>query len=155
MDLVADAVDDFPVQEAKEPSPSALSLARSGEGMIQILRNLRCSTGKRFKTGAGVFVSAIAGWGKIRDLRALCRDIKERGKGLIINDLADPCQIGRRELLMAVFRLSSPVDWRNDADENGAFPRFAVGGTSDRPQGAHRFDRSNQCRLIETILSPC
>lgn len=124
-------VDDFPVQEAKEPSPSALSLARSGEGMMQILRNLQVFDGVNLSRPVlESLCLLLAGWGKIRDLRALCRDIKKREAqgGLIINDLAliHAKSEGVSELLMAVFRLSSPVDWRNDADEKRRVSTFLL-----------------------------
>ena len=47
---------------------------------------------------------------------------------MIINDLAliHAKSEGVSELLMAVFRLSSPVDWRNDADEKRRVSTFLL-----------------------------
>ncbi|MBN2909977.1 BglG family transcription antiterminator [Polycladomyces sp. WAk] len=116
-------LDDHPFQEPKEASPSALSLAKSGEGVMQILHNLRVIDG--INVSGSVLKSLyqlFSKWSAIRDPDTLYRDIEKREKqgGFVLDDLAmiHAKTEGVNELLMAVFRLQAPVAWQNDTGEN-------------------------------------
>jgi mannitol operon transcriptional antiterminator len=124
-------LDDFPIQEKREPSPSALSLARSGEGVMQILRNLRVIDGISVSGPAlKSLVQWFGKWSTIRDPVTLYRDIKKREEqgGFVINDLAmiHAKTEGVSELFMAVFRLQAPVAWWDDAGEKRRVSTFLL-----------------------------
>lgn len=109
-------------QEDHRKSPSILSLATYGEGMIQILNN--------FKVVHDIEVSSdhlcsilnqLKGIREISDINQLYRDLEKREQqgGFVIGDLAmlHTKSRGVKKLLVGVLRMKSPLLWTIDEEE--------------------------------------
>jgi mannitol operon transcriptional antiterminator len=110
------------VQDIKGKSPSMISLAKYGEGMIQILRNLKIYND--VNVGPPIISSIlnqIKEGKEISDYIALFKDIENREQQgrFVIGSLAmiHARSEGVNNLLVAVLRLKEPILWDFDDEE--------------------------------------
>lgn len=103
-------------------SPSLITLAKYGEGMVQILRNLHIY--HRVKTGSPVLaaiLNQIRDVEPITDYEKLLYSLEQREKqgGFVLGDLAmiHAKSEGVNQLLVGIFRLEKTVLWKSDDDE--------------------------------------
>ncbi|SMQ86665.1 mannitol operon transcriptional antiterminator [Bacillus sp. OV166] len=110
------------VQDITGKSPSVMSLARYGEGMIQILRNLKIYNDVNVRPPIiSSILNAIKNVEEISDYIELSKDLEKREQqgGFVIGSLAmvHAKSEGVKNLLVAVFRLKEPLLWPFDDEE--------------------------------------
>lgn len=103
-------------QENRQLS-SMLSVARYGEGLVQLLRNLALLDGVLPKSELLLHLAEmLAASSAVSDSARLAKDLAERETlgGFVLHELAmiHAKTSGVRELLAAVFRLQKPVAWK-------------------------------------------
>ncbi|MFC4766756.1 BglG family transcription antiterminator [Effusibacillus consociatus] len=106
-------------QESQDNRPSSvmLSVARYGEAMVQILRNLEIA--EEVRPGSELLLTLVETVKKsaaVSDVESLIRDLEQRERlgSFILDELAmvHAKTTGVKELLTAVFRLQAPVPWK-------------------------------------------
>jgi mannitol operon transcriptional antiterminator len=117
----------LPQQSEQKPivqqSTSLVSLAKFGEGMMQILRNLQIYHHVEATTPLVLanILSRIKGVGVVTDFEILLDDLKKREQqgGFVLGDLAmiHTKTEGVNNLLVVIFRMKEPVLWHSDDEE--------------------------------------
>ena len=111
------------VQNTNGKSSSVMSLAKCGEGMIQILRNLKVYNDVYVCPPVTIpsILSGINDIGEVSDFEKLSKDLEEREQqgGFVIDDLAmiHAKSEGINNLLVVVFRMIEPILWPFADDE--------------------------------------
>lgn len=111
------------VQNTNGKSSSVMSLAKYGEGMIQILRNLKVYNDVYVRPPVTIpsILSGIKDIEEVSDFEKLSKDLEEREQqgGFVIDDLAmiHAKSEGLNNLLVVVFRMKEPILWPFADDE--------------------------------------
>ncbi|KMY42731.1 BglG family transcription antiterminator [Peribacillus loiseleuriae] len=111
------------VQNTNGKSSSVMSLAKCGEGMIQILRNLKVYNDVYVRPPVTIssILSGIKDIEEVSDFEKLSKDLEEREQqgGFVIDDLAmiHAKSEGINNLLVVVFRMKEPILWPFADDE--------------------------------------
>ncbi len=107
-------------------SPSILSLAKYGEGMIQILNNFKIAHyieehSEHSSDQLWTILNQLKDVQEISDIKQLYRDLEKREQlgGFVIGDLAmlHTKSNGVKQLLTAILRMKSPLLWTVDDEE--------------------------------------
>lgn len=103
-------------------SPSLITLAKYGEGMIQILRNLQICHGVKTRLPLlAAILNQIRDVESVTDYEKLLCSLEQREKqgGFVLGDLAmiHAKSEGVKQLLVGIFRLEKRVLWQNDDNE--------------------------------------
>ncbi|MCH6269459.1 BglG family transcription antiterminator [Neobacillus citreus] len=110
------------VNEMEKKSPSFLSLAKYGEGMIQILRNLKIYNDVIVRPPSiSSILNLIKNTEEINDHIELSNDLEKREQQgtFVIGNLAmvHAKSVGVNNLVVVVFRLTEPVLWPTEDEE--------------------------------------
>ncbi|MGE8081201.1 BglG family transcription antiterminator [Peribacillus loiseleuriae] len=111
------------VQNTNGKSSSVMSLAKYGEGMIQILRNLKVYNNVYVRPPVTIpnILGRIKDIEEVSDFEKLSKDLEEREQqgGFVIDDLAmiHAKSEGINNLLVVVFRMKEPILWSFADDE--------------------------------------
>lgn len=110
-------------QDDHRKSSSILSLAKYGEGMIQILNNLKIVHDIDDHSSDHLFsiLNQLKGVEEISDIKKLYEDLEKREQkgGFVIGDLAmlHTKSEGVKKLLITVLRMKNPILWTVDDEE--------------------------------------
>jgi mannitol operon transcriptional antiterminator len=105
-----------------QPSTSLMSLAKYGEGIMQILRNVQiCHVEPAVSPVLGNILSQMKDVEVVTDFGILLDDLEKREQqgGFVLGDLAmiHAKSAGVNNLLVVIFRMEKPVLWHSDDEE--------------------------------------
>jgi mannitol operon transcriptional antiterminator len=111
-------VEQPPLKDNLKQTP-AIPLAKYGEGMMKILQGLTIQSISLPKEyGISSIISPLRNHSSISGFKTLCNDLEKREQkgGFVIGGLAmlHTRSEGVKELLVAIIRISEPVQWFND-----------------------------------------
>lgn len=119
------------IDKIESSSSSMMSLAKYGEGMVQILRNLYLFEGvKNTSLAIRNLLSLIGSKRAISNIEKLADDLEKREKlgSFVIDDLAmlHTKTEGVNELFVAVFRMENYVSWKRDDNKTVEVQTFLL-----------------------------